>query len=103
MLFSPRANRPPTEMLNPDTLTALLGKLDDLTRAYADDGRPVPVITPPGLRVGVRRLIEPVLPGHTEDEAFGLNPTDIARRLAAESAGFRRVGLIARIPLRVRP
>jgi flagellar biosynthesis protein FlhA len=62
-LFSPRANRPPTEMLNPDTLTALLGKLDDLTRAYAEDGRPVPIITPPGLRVGVRRLIEPVLPG----------------------------------------
>jgi len=62
-LFSPRATHPPTEMLNPDTLTSLLGKLDDLTRAYSDDGRPIPIITPPGLRVGVRRLIEPVLPG----------------------------------------
>jgi len=61
-LFSPRANRPPGEMVDPETLTKLLGELDDLTRAYADDGRPVPIITPPGLRVGVRRLIEPVLP-----------------------------------------
>jgi flagellar biosynthesis protein FlhA len=61
-LFSPRANRAPTEMMDPDRLTALLGRLDDLTRAYADEGRPIPVITPPGLRVGIRRLIEPVLP-----------------------------------------
>ena len=49
-------------MMDPDMLTGLLGRLDDLCRAYADDGRPVPVITPPGLRIGVRRLIEPVLP-----------------------------------------
>ncbi|MDH5588458.1 MAG: flagellar biosynthesis protein FlhA [Gemmatimonadota bacterium] len=61
-LFSPRANRAPTEMMDPDTLTSLLGRLDDLSRAYAEDGRPAPIITPPGLRVGVRRLIEPVLP-----------------------------------------
>jgi flagellar biosynthesis protein FlhA len=61
-LFSPRANRAPSEMMDPDTLTGLLGRLDDLTRVYSDEGRPVPVIAPPGLRVGVRRLIEPVLP-----------------------------------------
>jgi flagellar biosynthesis protein FlhA len=61
-LFSPRANRAPPEMMDPDALTALLARLDDLTRAYSDEGRPVPVITPPGLRIGVRRLIEPVLP-----------------------------------------
>ena len=61
-LFSPRANRASAEMMDPDTLTTLLGKLDDLSRAYSDEGRPVPVIAPPGLRVGVRRLIEPVLP-----------------------------------------
>ena len=61
-LFSPRANRSPDDMVDPDMLTALLGRLDDLTRAYSDEGRPVPVITPPGLRVGIRRLIEPVLP-----------------------------------------
>ena len=61
-IFNPRANRPSSEIMDPDTLTLLLGKLDDLTRAYGEEGRPVPVITPPGLRVGVRRLIEPVLP-----------------------------------------
>jgi flagellar biosynthesis protein FlhA len=61
-LFSPRAGRTSHDMIDPDTLTALLARLDDLTRAYSDEGRPVPVITPPGLRIGVRRLIEPVLP-----------------------------------------
>ena len=49
-------------MLNPDRLTALLGQLDHLARSYGEDARSVPLITPPGLRVGIRRLIEPVLP-----------------------------------------
>ena len=61
-LFSPRANRAPTEMMDPDTLTRLLARLGDLARAHGEETRSVPVITPPGLRVGVRRLIEPVLP-----------------------------------------
>jgi flagellar biosynthesis protein FlhA len=61
-VFSPRSNRPSTEMMDPDRLTALLGSLGDLTRAYMEEGKPLPVITPPGLRVGIRRLIEPVLP-----------------------------------------
>lgn len=61
-LFNPRANRAPTDMMDPDTLTGLLGRLDDLSRAYSDESGLVPVIAPPGLRVGVRRLIEPVLP-----------------------------------------
>jgi flagellar biosynthesis protein FlhA len=61
-LFSPRAGRASHDMIDPDTLTTLLARLDDLSRAYSDEGRPVPVITPPGLRIGVRRLIEPVLP-----------------------------------------
>jgi len=60
-LFSPRAGAG-NSMVDPEMLTQLLGRLDDLTRAYSDEGRPIPVITPPGLRVGVRRLIEPVLP-----------------------------------------
>jgi flagellar biosynthesis protein FlhA len=61
-LFSPRANRASTDMMDPERLTMLLSRLDDLTRAHGDEGRAVPIITPPGLRVGVRRLIEPVLP-----------------------------------------
>jgi flagellar biosynthesis protein FlhA len=62
-LFSPRAGaQSASAMMDPDVLTKLLSELDTLTRAHAMDGRPVPIITPPGLRIGVRRLIEPVLP-----------------------------------------
>jgi flagellar biosynthesis protein FlhA len=61
-IFSPRSGRPSPAMMDPDRLTALLGRLGDLAQAYQEDGRPVPVITPPGLRIGIRRLIEPVLP-----------------------------------------
>lgn len=60
--FSPRGGKLPTELPTPAQLTALLRRLDQLTRSTGDDPRPVPVISPPGLRVGIRRLIEPVLP-----------------------------------------
>ena len=62
-LFSPRTvggAQPP--LLTPDSLAALLRDLNQLATTYATDGRPLPLITPPSLRVGVRRLIEPVLP-----------------------------------------
>ena len=61
-LFSPRGGAGSPHMMDPDNLSRLLGELETLTRAWSDDGRPVPIITPPGLRIGVRRLIEPVLP-----------------------------------------
>jgi len=61
-LFSPRGGGSGSAMLNPDRLTGLLGQLDQLARAYGEDVRSIPLITPPGLRVGIRRLIEPVLP-----------------------------------------
>ncbi|HEV2641732.1 MAG TPA: FHIPEP family type III secretion protein, partial [Candidatus Elarobacter sp.] len=61
-LFSPRTAQPGIPMLNPDALARLLRDLNDMSQAYASEGRPVPLITPPSLRVGVRRLIEPVLP-----------------------------------------
>jgi flagellar biosynthesis protein FlhA len=60
-LFTPRQGRP-DGLLDPDTLTTLLRKLDGVTRQHGGEGRPTPLITPPGLRVGVRRLIEPVMP-----------------------------------------
>jgi flagellar biosynthesis protein FlhA len=60
-LFTPRQGRA-DGMLDPDSLTALLRKLDGVTRQHSSEGRPTPLITPPGLRVGVRRLIEPVMP-----------------------------------------
>ena len=40
----------------------LLRELDHVATANTVEGRPVPLLAPPSLRVGLRRLIEPVLP-----------------------------------------
>jgi flagellar biosynthesis protein FlhA len=61
-LFSPRANQNPATMLTPDSLGALLRDLDQMATTNTIDGRPVPLLVPPSLRVGIRRLVEPVLP-----------------------------------------
>jgi flagellar biosynthesis protein FlhA len=58
-LFSPRASMP--EGLPPERLSAAIQQLDRMTRERGGGG-PVPVITPPSLRVGIRKLLEPVLP-----------------------------------------
>jgi flagellar biosynthesis protein FlhA len=60
-LFSPRAGQAPSP-LTPDVLAGLLRDLGHMSTVHASEGRPVPLITPPNLRVGIRRLIEPVLP-----------------------------------------
>lgn len=61
-LFSPRSaqNAPP---LSPDSLADLLRELHRVSTTYAIDGRMPPLIVPPSLRVGVRRLVEPVMAG----------------------------------------
>ena len=61
-LFGPRGQTQGSALLNPDALATLLRDLNALTQQHAIDGRPLPLITPPTLRTGVRRLIEPVLP-----------------------------------------
>jgi flagellar biosynthesis protein FlhA len=61
-LFSPRAGQTAAAMLTPDSLGALLRDLDQMASATMMEGRPVPLLAPPSLRVGLRRLIEPVLP-----------------------------------------
>ena len=61
-LFSPRGTQQGMSLLNPDTLATLLRDLDTIATMHAVEGRPLPLICPPTLRVGVRRLIEPVLP-----------------------------------------
>ena len=61
-LFSPRAGQSPNSMMDPDTLAGLLRSLSDLASDHATGGNAPPLVTPPGLRIGVRRLIEPVLP-----------------------------------------
>ena len=60
-LFAPRSAQPGTSLLTPDLLAGLLRELQNLTAA-APDARAMPLFVPPGLRVGVRRLIEPVMP-----------------------------------------
>ena len=64
------------------SVTALLGSLDDLTQAFAGEGQPVPVIVSPSLRVGVRRLLEPVLPNVPVISLAELPPQASLRSLA---------------------
>jgi flagellar biosynthesis protein FlhA len=61
-LFSPRSANAGTQLLNPDTLASLLRELNAIATAHSTEGRPAPLITPPSLRVGIRKLVEPVLP-----------------------------------------
>ena len=61
-LFSPRTAQAGAALLNPDALARMLRDLNEMSQAYSSEGRPVPLVTPPSLRVGVRRLIEPVMP-----------------------------------------
>jgi len=62
-LFSPRGGLGvDSPLLSPDGLTSVLHSLHGLSSAHAVEGRPLPLIVPPQLRVGIRRLIEPVLP-----------------------------------------
>lgn len=60
-LFSPRPVRD-ARALEPEDLTGALRQLNDLMNHHKRDGQFRPLITPPSLRVGVRRLIEPVMP-----------------------------------------
>jgi len=48
--------------LDPEQLTGLLRSLSELADRHRADGRVLPLIAPPSLRVGIRRLVEPILP-----------------------------------------
>jgi len=62
-LFSPRASQAGLAgMLTPDSLSTSLQQLARLAQLHAKEGQFLPLITPPQLRVGIRRLVEPVLP-----------------------------------------
>ena len=58
--FSPRRDSGPT--LDPGMVTTALQSLSELAERSQRDGQLPPLVTPPGLRVGIRRLVEPVLP-----------------------------------------
>lgn len=57
-LFSPRGTA--GDGLAPERLSTAIQELDRMTRSAG--AGPVPVIAPPSLRVGIRKLLEPVLP-----------------------------------------
>jgi len=61
-LFGPRAGQAGMSLLSPDALANLLRDLHVISQTHASEGRPLPLIVPPNLRVGVRRLVEPVMP-----------------------------------------
>jgi flagellar biosynthesis protein FlhA len=59
-LLSPRATSSAMP-LSPDALADLLRDLHRLATTHAIDGRMPPLVVPPSLRVGLRRLLEPVI------------------------------------------
>ncbi|TVP45386.1 MAG: flagellar biosynthesis protein FlhA [Gemmatimonadales bacterium] len=61
-LFSPRPGEG-NDVVEPGAMTRALTRLDQLAREHAREGRSRPLITSPTMRVGIRRLLEPVLPG----------------------------------------
>ncbi len=60
-LFSPRT-RDNVRALDPEDLTRALHALHQIAAESLVDGQYPPLVTPPALRLGVRRLVEPVLP-----------------------------------------
>jgi flagellar biosynthesis protein FlhA len=60
--FSPRQGKTGGPVPSPEQLTDLLRRLDRMVQDFGREGEPVAVVTSPALRVGVRRLLEPVLP-----------------------------------------
>ncbi len=61
-LFSPRPLREGGRTMDPDELTDALRRLNDLVTIHKNEGHWPALIAPPSLRIGIRRLIEPVLP-----------------------------------------
>ncbi|MFB3908845.1 MAG: flagellar biosynthesis protein FlhA [Candidatus Eisenbacteria bacterium] len=64
-LFSPRvapAGEGQRTALEPEQLARALESLSKITNEQKRDGQVPPLVTPPSLRVGIRKLIEPTLP-----------------------------------------
>jgi flagellar biosynthesis protein FlhA len=61
-LFSTRPGRDNARSLEPDDVATALRTLNQLATSTKRDGYYRPLVTPPALRVGVRRLVDPVLP-----------------------------------------
>jgi flagellar biosynthesis protein FlhA len=79
-LFSPRAGagKPP----EPEELSGALNALGAIVHTARRDGMLPPLVTPPALRVGIRRLVEPVLPRLPVVSLAELPPQTPVRNLA---------------------
>jgi flagellar biosynthesis protein FlhA len=80
-LFAPRTATTQPSLLTPDVLVALLRDLQKITTPNGDVGQ-IPLLVPPGLRVGVRRLVEPVMPALPVLSLTELPPTVHVNTLA---------------------
>jgi flagellar biosynthesis protein FlhA len=60
-LFAPRT-REAGQAIEPEELSGALRTLAEAAERHQRDGQLPPLVTPPALRVGLRRLVEPVLP-----------------------------------------
>ena len=60
-LLSPRQGQPPTT-LTPDLVSQLIRDLEHTASSRAIDGRLPPLVVPSALRLGIRNVLEPVLP-----------------------------------------
>ncbi|MBL8995736.1 MAG: flagellar biosynthesis protein FlhA [Gemmatimonadales bacterium] len=60
-LLAPRSGQPAPN-LTPETVSQLIRELEHVASARAIDGRLPPLVVPSALRLGVRNVLEPVLP-----------------------------------------
>jgi flagellar biosynthesis protein FlhA len=81
-LFHPSQGDPRPGMLDPDLLTELLSELEGIWKERESAEEPTVLLAPAGLRVGLRRLVEPVLP-----EIPVLSLAELPSRASVESVG----------------
>jgi flagellar biosynthesis protein FlhA len=81
-LFAPSTVRDTAKLMQPAQITDALGSLSRLMHTYSQAGQRRPLITPPSLRLSVRRLVEPVLPGVPVISLGELAPTTPIESLA---------------------
>jgi flagellar biosynthesis protein FlhA len=60
-LYNPRAQES-GKTIEPEQLTAALESLGGILSSSKQDGLIPPLVTPPALRVGIRRIVEPSYP-----------------------------------------
>ncbi len=81
-LFAPTQARDSSRLMQPAEITDALGSLSRLMQTYSQGGQRRPLITPPSLRLSIRKLVEPVLPNVPVISLGELAPTTPIESLA---------------------